>query len=88
MSLPQMLQADSNFLDKHAERIERWKGLIRSDPRRAVRVLNLSGLGSETIEGDKAIDSQYVIGQLREISRDAKSDAWKALVNAGVVSAL
>ena len=88
MSAAFTLQAAPDFLDKHAERIEQWKGLVKSDPRRAVRVLTLSGLGSETIEGDTAMDSQYVIGQLRTLSREAQGDAWKALVNAGVIGAL
>ena len=75
-------------MQKHAQRIEQWKGIVKQDPRRAVRVLTLKGIDDETIEGDTAMDVMYVIGQLREVSKDAKSDIWKGLVEAGVVPAL
>ena len=88
MSLPYTVQAPSDFLDRHPERIEQWKKLVRTDPRRAVRVLNISGVSSETIEGDTPVDIQYVMAQLRDVSKEAKGDHWKALVNAGVIGAL
>ena len=88
MSLPYTVQAPSDFLDRHPERIEQWKKLVRTDPRRAVRVLNISGVSSETIEGDTPVDIQYVMAQLRDVSKEAKGDHWMALVNAGVIGAL
>ncbi|RDX53214.1 hypothetical protein OH76DRAFT_1343988 [Lentinus brumalis] len=88
MSLPYSVQAPSDFVDRHPERIDQWKNLVRTDPRRAVRVLTLSGVNSETIEGDTPVDTQYVIAQLRIVSKEAKGDHWKALVNAGVIGAL
>ena len=75
-------------MSKHPERINLWKDVVRSDPRRAVRVLTLSGLNAETVEGDTALDTMYVMSQLAGLSRNAKSDAWKALVDAGVTAAL
>lgn len=78
----------ADFMERHPERIEEWKKIIRNDPRRVIRVLGLSGVRDETIEGDTPFDSQYIIAQLRDISKNAKSDTWKALVNAGIVGAL
>ena len=88
MPPPSAVKATPNYMDQHPERIEFWKRIVRSDARRAVRVLALNGLNSETVEGDSVMDGMYVMAQLRELSRDAKSETWKALVDAGVITAL
>ena len=78
--------------DKYPDpvRVRFWKRIVRSDARRTVHVLTLDlhGPNNETIEGDTALDGMYVITQLKDVSSDCKSDAWKALVNAGVITAL
>ncbi|TBU32044.1 hypothetical protein BD311DRAFT_775595 [Dichomitus squalens] len=72
----------------HEERTARWKILVTSDPRRAVRALAVIGLNSETIDGDTLWDTQYVLQQLSPLAADPKSEVWKRLVNAGLFDAL
>ena len=87
--LPPTIQAEPGFNQAtYQQRLAQWKDIIRQDPRRAVRVLALNGLGDETVEGDTAMDTMYIISELGSIARDAKSDVWKRLVEAGIVNAL
>ena len=84
----QMVQAAPDFMEKHPKRKNFWNRTVRSDPGRAVRVLSLNGLSDETVEGDTVWDGVYIIEELQDLARDAKSQTWKGLVNAGVTVAL
>ncbi|PIL36836.1 hypothetical protein GSI_00526 [Ganoderma sinense ZZ0214-1] len=83
-----MIQAAPDFMEKHPRRKNFWSRTVRSDPGRAVRVLSLNGLNDETVEGDTGWDGVYVIEELQDLAREAKSQTWKGLVNAGVTVAL
>lgn len=84
-----MVEATPEYMAQHAERIQRWRGVLQSDPRRAVRTLTIRGMSSESVEGDTALDTPYVIARLGEIVKEKESrDVWVKLVDAGVVSAL
>ncbi|KAH9853680.1 hypothetical protein C2E23DRAFT_776471 [Lenzites betulinus] len=83
-----LMQAPPNFMDHHDERLQRWKDVVRSDPRRAVRALTIRGF-AESIDGDTAMDSPYILQELRDITKDSTAyKTWANLVNAGVVEAL
>lgn len=84
----QLIQAAPDFMEKHPKRLNFWKATVRSDPRRAVRVLTLNGPNDETVEGDTIWDGVYIIEELQDLAKDAKSQTWKGLVNAGVTVAL
>ncbi|KAI1788977.1 hypothetical protein LXA43DRAFT_598593 [Ganoderma leucocontextum] len=84
----QMIRAAPDFMEKHPKRKNFWNGAVQSDPRRAVRVLTLNGPNDETVEGDTVWDGVYVIEELQDLAKDAKSQTWKGLVNAGVTAAL
>ncbi|KAI0370195.1 hypothetical protein BV20DRAFT_1019186 [Pilatotrama ljubarskyi] len=81
-------RAAEDFVSGHAGRSTRWKGLLNSDPRRAVRALQLTGFSAESVEGDTAWDATYIVEALQDVSRSSQGDVWRRLVQAGVVSAL
>ncbi|EIW61880.1 uncharacterized protein TRAVEDRAFT_70124, partial [Trametes versicolor FP-101664 SS1] len=84
-----MVDATPEYMATHAERIQRWRDVLQSDPRRGVRTLTIRGMSSESIEGDTALDTPYVIARLGEIVKEKESrDVWVKLVDAGVVNAL
>ncbi|KAH9893896.1 uncharacterized protein BXZ73DRAFT_63165 [Epithele typhae] len=78
----------AEWLAQHESLSAKWERLVKEDPRRAVRVLLLHGVRDETIEGDTGHDLSYVIGHLRKMTFDAKSQDWRAMVDAGVMPAL
>lgn len=83
------MRAAPDFMDQHAERIQRWKGIVRADPRRAVRTLTIRGMSAESLDGDTAMDSPYIMSQLMEIAKNREErPVWAKLVEAGVVAAL
>ncbi|KAI9067646.1 hypothetical protein FKP32DRAFT_1563335 [Trametes sanguinea] len=77
-----------DYLDQHEERVARWKTLLKTDPRRVVRVLTSTGWATETIDGDTAWDAPYIIEHLKDASLRPQSAVWKGLVDAGVFAAL
>ncbi|KAM5535714.1 hypothetical protein V8D89_010701 [Ganoderma adspersum] len=83
-----MIQAAPDFMEKHPKRMNFWKATVRSDPRRAVRVLTLNANDETVVEGDTIWDGVYIIEELQNLAKDAKSQTWKGLVNAGVTVAL
>ncbi|KAI0332505.1 hypothetical protein GY45DRAFT_1321028 [Cubamyces sp. BRFM 1775] len=76
------------LLDQHDQRVSRWENILKTDPRRAVRVLASTGYATETIEGDTAWDVPYIIENLKRMSHTPKSATWKKLVDAGLFAAL
>ncbi|KAI0356556.1 hypothetical protein OH77DRAFT_1401044 [Trametes cingulata] len=82
--VPEHVVSDQSA-DAHSAR---WKELLKSDPRRAVRALQLTGLSAESVEGDTAWDAVPVIEALQDVSCDPQGQVWKRLVRAGVVGAL
>lgn len=81
-------RAIQDYLNGRAERSVRWKSLVKSDPRRTVRALTLTGFSAESIDGDTPWDTQHILQELEGISRNAKGEVWKRLVNAGLIGAL
>lgn len=77
-----------DLANMHEERTSRWKNLIKTDPRRAVRALKVVGLDNETIDGDTMWDTQYVLQQLTPAAADPESEMWRRLVDAGLFDAL
>ncbi|EIW61881.1 uncharacterized protein TRAVEDRAFT_63442, partial [Trametes versicolor FP-101664 SS1] len=80
--------AAQNFLSGRAERSVKWKSLVKSDPRRTVRALTLTGFSAESIDGDTPWDALPILQELEDVSKNAKGDVWKRLVNAGLIAAL
>ncbi len=80
--------AVQNFLSGRAERSGKWKSLLKSDPRRVVRALTLTGFSAESIDGDTPWDAQHILLELEGVSKNAKGEVWKRLVNAGLIGAL
>ncbi|KAH9894345.1 hypothetical protein C8Q73DRAFT_695316 [Cubamyces lactineus] len=77
-----------DFMNQQKERTARWEGIIKSDPRRAIRVLTSTGFATETIDGDTAWDASHIIENLKKLSDTPKSATWKSLVDAGLFVAL
>ncbi|KAI0637886.1 hypothetical protein C8Q77DRAFT_1088256 [Trametes polyzona] len=82
------LRAAQAYFSGQAERSVKWKSLVKSDPRRAVRALTLTGFTAESVEGDTVWDAQHIMEALEDVSRNPKGEPWKRLVNAGLVDAL
>ena len=76
------------ILDQRDQGASRWEGILKTDPRRAVRVLASTGHATETIDGDTAWDAPYIIENLKMLSHTPKSAVWKKLVDARLFAAL
>ncbi|KAI1788978.1 hypothetical protein LXA43DRAFT_598589 [Ganoderma leucocontextum] len=77
-----------DIVSKHEESTARWRVLIRTDPRRAVRAMKIIGFKNESIEGDTMWDASCIMENLLPVSKDPKSDVWKKLVDVGVFTGL
>lgn len=77
-----------DIVAKHEESTARWRDLIRTDPRRAVRAMKIVGFNNESIEGDTMWDASCVMENLMPVSRDPKGEVWRKLVDAGVFTGL
>ncbi|KAM5535715.1 hypothetical protein V8D89_010702 [Ganoderma adspersum] len=77
-----------DIVSKHEERLVRWRVLVRTDPRRAVRAMKIVGFSNETVDGGTMWDAPYVMENLISLSKDPQSEAWKRLVDAGVFTGL
>lgn len=73
---------------QHEQRAAKWKVLVRTDPRRAVRALKIVGFSGESIEGDTVWDGPHIIGHLKTESAQPRSEVWRRLVDAGVFDAM
>lgn len=80
--------AAQNFLSGRAERAVKWKSLVKSDPRRTVRALKLTGFTAESIDGDTPWDAVPILEELGDVAKNAKGEVWERLVNAGLIDAL
>ncbi len=73
---------------QHEDRAARWKILVRTDPRRAVRALKIRGFTGESVEGDTLWDGPHIIGHLKTESAQPQSAVWRRLVEAGIFDAM
>ncbi|KAI0824621.1 hypothetical protein BC628DRAFT_1377001 [Trametes gibbosa] len=82
-----LLNTRSDFFAGHGERAACWKSLIRTDPRRAVRALSLTGYSAESVEGDTALDTPLILDAFENVSQNVQGKVWRHLVNAGLIGA-
>ena len=73
---------------EHEQRMAKWASVVKVDARRTVRAMTIVGFENETIEGDTMWDMPFIINELKPLSVEPTTDAWKRLVSAGVFDAL
>lgn len=83
------MSSEAQFQEFVARKRARWDPLVKSSPRRAVRVLQIAG-NARTVDGESGEEQAFVLMVAKDVSaeRPPNNRTWQGLVNAGVIPAL